>query len=146
MGDKVSLMTTIFWNGWRWRFVGVRGFGTWAYCGETQQTFPTEGWIQKKIFKVHYGKSPCVLFIIWTKVLEDGWICRQMKQKPKVEHFLWALNFMQQYNYENICCTCFTCSKKTWRKWTWLYTKAIARLAPQMVRYIYICLFFKIHC
>ena len=106
--------------------------------GKHNRLFRRKDEYRKKIFKVHYGKLPCVLFIIWTKVLEDGWIYNQTKQKPKAEHFLWAMNFMQTYNYENVCCIRFNCSKKTWRKWTWVYTKAIARLASQVVSYIYI--------
>ena len=56
-----------------------------------------------------------------------------MKRKPKVVHFLWAMNFMKQYSFKNASCARFHCDKKTWRKWTWMYAKAIARLVPQVV-------------
>ena len=48
--------------------------------GKQSRIFQRKDKSRKKVFMVHYGKPPCVLFIIWEIVLEDGWIYHQTKR------------------------------------------------------------------
>ena len=111
----------------------ILALGLELILGKDDKIFNRNNKYQKKTFKTHYGKLPSLLAIVWKAILNDGWINKQMKRKPKVVHFLWAMNFMKQYSFENASCAWFHCDKKTWRKWTWMYVKAIARLLPQVV-------------
>jgi len=46
----------------------------------------------------------------------------------KPERFLWTLHFLRVYNTEEVNCTMFSCSEKTFRKWIWVGIDAIGSL------------------
>ena len=66
----------------------LEALGLELVVGKENRIFRRKETYRKKIFKVHYGKSPCVLFFVWQEILKDGWIDKQSLQKAKVEHFL----------------------------------------------------------
>ena len=63
-----------------------------------------------------------------------SWYWRQLVIKGllpdafKPERFLWTLHFLRVYNTEEVNCTMFGCSEKTFRKWIWEGIDAIGSL------------------
>ena len=57
------------------------------------------------------------------------------KNKHNVDHFL-SLYFLRVYNIESRSAVKFNCNEKTWRKWVWIYVKAIQCVAFKIVSLI----------
>ena len=48
-------------------------------------------------------------------------------------HLLYALGFLKCYGVEELHATEAQVTRKTWRKWCWLYIQGIAGLAKHVV-------------
>ena len=102
----------------------ILALGLELILGKDDRIFNRNNKYQKKTFKTHYGKLPSLLKIVWKAILNDGWINNQMKRKPKIMHFLWAMNFLQQYRLENASCVHFHCDSNAFWISHWYFEKS----------------------
>lgn len=45
-----------------------------------------------------------------------------------LKHFLWSLLFLKIYGTEDVCCTIVRTTRKTFRKWIWIFIPLLANL------------------
>ena len=83
-------------------------------------------------FRARFGVDPSSVLILWT-MLESQDTIEDLEGSLKLEHLFWALNFLKNYANESVNSDEFGVDSKTYRKWFWIYVKAIASLAPKVV-------------
>jgi hypothetical protein len=89
-------------------------------------------------FRSFFGAWNEIVLKVWSMLGEGG--LRPENSKPK--HLLWALYFLKVYKREGPGCSAVGGSKgaidpKTMRKWVWLFLEHIAKLANNVVSYLF---------
>lgn len=75
----------------------------------------------------HFGCSPDVCTTLWELIpYQKGGL-------PK--HLLWALLFLKTYNAEDVLSTMVGTTRKTFRKWMWIYVIKIHKLKKKVVSF-----------
>jgi hypothetical protein len=72
-------------------------------------------------FISHYGVTPRMAAIIWTKLIND----RTLPAKARPKHLLMTLLWMKTYGTETTCCTLMGISENTFRHWRNEFLQAI---------------------
>ena len=75
-----------------------------------------------RIFRAFFGTSPLVCSVVWDLLYR----ARPRNSKPK--HLLWALLLLKIYNIESLNATLVKASVKTFRKWSLIFIKLLARM------------------
>ena len=90
-------------------------------------------------FKAFFGVKPRACVEVWRLLMRKKWFETKNLTDPREEkaHILWALRFLKSYSTEEIHAAEVTHTKKTWRKWTWMYVEAIASCADDVVSFIF---------
>ena len=83
-------------------------------------------------FRALFGIDPCCVHLLFT-LLEDHGHFDDAITKLNLIHLFWALEFLKNYSNEEVQSNKFGVDSKTYRKWFWIYVKAIASLAPRLV-------------
>ena len=83
-------------------------------------------------FRGSFGIDPSSALIL-SKMIQDCNREVSVCKMTEFEHLFWALDFLKNYQNEVIQANKYGVDKKTYRKWLWVYVKAIARLAPKLV-------------
>jgi hypothetical protein len=86
--------------------------------------------VEDRRFRGNFGTTPVICAILWGKISPN----EIMPKGVKCCHLLWALMFLKLYVSEHVLCSMAKCDEKTFRKWTWLFTSALADLVPECVR------------
>lgn len=84
---------------------------------------------EKRIFIAYFGETPLVCQFIWSFLFQRNYI----PEKGCTHHLLWALMFLKLYSNEHVLAASAGVSEKTFRKWSWRFVKAIAKLKPHLV-------------
>jgi len=85
-------------------------------------------------FRARFGVDPTTVLILWGMLETDGRF--DIVETPlNLEHLFWALDFLKNYSNETVQADKFGVDSKTYRKWFWVYVKAIASLAPKVVSF-----------
>ena len=92
--------------------------------------------IRNCLFRSYFGTSSRICAVLW-ELLK-----RQRKRIAKKDgygnvspkHLLWALMFLKVYGVEaTLSSMAGGVDEKTYRKWVWIFVKAIANLEPELV-------------
>lgn len=73
-------------------------------------------------FKTFYGVSPRICSILW-QLIE-----KIVSETCEPRHLMWTLSFLKQYHTETANRSNFEADEKTFRKYVWLLTDALAEL------------------
>jgi hypothetical protein len=65
--------------------------------------------------------------VVWSELVNSGWL-QHAGRKPKPEHLLWCLLFLNTYNVEEINAARVETSERNFREWAWFYAEGIAIL------------------
>jgi hypothetical protein len=84
-----------------------------------------------KKFIGHFGVNSARCAEIWQLLQQHN--IMPMGGAPK--HLLFSLHYMKQYGTEVSMASFFSCDEKTLRKWAWIFIKAMAKLAPIVIRF-----------
>jgi len=84
-------------------------------------------------FRAWFGVDAMHCSLLWQLLLETPSIRLPKNADPK--HLLWSLLFLKQYSTEHVHAAQVGVDVKTFRKWAWLYTGALAKLAPKLVSF-----------
>jgi len=86
-------------------------------------------------FRARFGVDPSSVLVLWNNLKFFCWQFDSLcNQSLNLEHLFWTLEFLKGYACEIIQADKFGIDPKTYRKWIWQYIKAIASIAPQLVR------------
>jgi hypothetical protein len=77
-----------------------------------------------RIFRSCFGCSIRVSAVCWNRMVDSGTI--PTKGCPK--HLFWALSLLRSYGTESYYCALYGVDAYTFRKWSWAFINAIARL------------------
>lgn len=89
--------------------------------------------IHQKRFKAAFGIPPRLVAILWKELAGAGNLDCLGPRSVRPIHLLWSLLFLKCYNREGINSSMVECDEKTFRKWTWFYSKCIADLDKKFV-------------
>ena len=81
--------------------------------------------------------NPLVCAVIWKLLNKTKWFHKNNIREPQPMHLLHALRFLKSYSVEEVHAMEAQVTRKTWRKWCWLYIEGIASLAKHVVSFIY---------
>jgi hypothetical protein len=84
-------------------------------------------------FTSHFGLKPELVSIVWRELVISGYL-RHAGRKPKPEHLLWCLLFLNNYNIVELNSSLVGACEKTFREKAWLYAEGIAKLDATFVR------------
>jgi len=87
--------------------------------------------IHDQRFRAWFGADATHCSLLWQLLLETPSI--KLPHNPDPKHLLWSLLFLKQYSTEQTHAAQVGTDEKTFRKWAWLYTGALAKLAPRLV-------------
>lgn len=77
-------------------------------------------------FKGFFGAPPVVISTMWGRLTHP--------ERALPCHLLWALLFLKSYANEHQCAALCAVDEKTYRKWSWLFVRLMAR--AQIVRQV----------
>jgi hypothetical protein len=79
--------------------------------------------------------KPELVSIVWRELAISGYL-QHAGQKPKPEHLLWCLLFLNNYNYniEELNSSLVGACEKMFREKAWLYAEGIAKLDAKFVQ------------
>ncbi len=72
-----------------------------------------------------FGTDPRICFIIWTALVDIGWIKRSTIKR---HHILWALWFLKTYNTLEVHSTQLNVDEKSFQKWVWIVLEGVSKL------------------
>jgi DDE superfamily endonuclease len=84
-------------------------------------------------FTTLFGASPALCAVVWKLVHRRDTECDLGGAKPC--HLLWALMFLKTYTTEVFLASTAEVDEKAFRKWSWRFVEAIAKLAPTVASY-----------
>ena len=84
-------------------------------------------------FRAAFGIPPRLVAILWKDIARGGFLNHLGPRSLKPIHLLWTLLFLKCYHKEGINASFVGCDEKTFRKWTWFYSKCAADLDKQYV-------------
>ena len=85
-------------------------------------------------FRARFGLDPCNVHLLCGLLERHGkFDCTNTDLN--ITHLFWALEFLKNYSNEQVQSDKFGVDSKTYRKWFWIYVKAISSLAPRLVSY-----------
>ena len=87
-----------------------------------------------KRFTDHYGMLPSTVAKVWQMLRDSNVPAARLEKNAKPTHLLLALSFLWNYETEQGYSRDFKMTKKTGRKWHWIYVRKIAALLPSLVR------------
>jgi hypothetical protein len=85
-------------------------------------------------FVAWFHARPREVAITWNLLCLEGHLDDLGPNSVNPDHLLWALMFMKLYTNETVLASVAGCTEKTFRKWAWFYTEAIAKLDVKVVR------------
>ena len=85
-----------------------------------------------EMFRRMYGVQPYIACMVWHMLMRKGCFERAFLH-PKPHHLLFSLYFLSNYTDEHVAVAHFGVTRKTYRKWHWLFTYAIAGLKRKVV-------------
>ena len=85
-------------------------------------------------FRARFGVDPKSVLVLWN-ILNSQRNINMDLMPLNLEYLFWALDFLKNYSNESVQADKFGVDPKTYRKWFWMYVKAIARLAPIVVSF-----------
>ena len=91
-------------------------------------------------FQRIYGVRACIVARVWNMLMQRESF-RQAGLSPSPQHILFSLFFLFNYTNEYVAAAHFGVTRKTFRKWQWLFTYAIGGLKREVVRHIIIATF-----
>ena len=80
-------------------------------------------------FRAFFGVSPSTCAFVWGKIRSLGWAPR-----ARPVHILWGLLFLNVYDPEEVIAGFLGVDEQTYREWSFVMVKVIARLKPYVVR------------
>ncbi len=84
-------------------------------------------------FASSFGIPPRLVAQLWVDMCRRGFLDFLGPRSRKPVHLLWALFFLRKCNMEEDNGSKVDCDEKTFRKWSWFYTKCTADLDSQCV-------------
>jgi hypothetical protein len=84
-------------------------------------------------FTSHFGLKPELVSVVWSELVNSGWL-QYAGRKPKPEHLLWCLLFLNTYGVEEINAARVEASERSFHEWAWFYAEGIAKLDTKFVR------------
>ena len=87
----------------------------------------------QRLFQESFGAAPKVVATAWKLIALEGKLDFLGPRSLKPIHLLWALMFLKGYSTEGPNSARAKCDEKTFRKWTWFYTKCLAELDSKVV-------------
>ena len=85
-------------------------------------------------FRARFGVDPSSVLVLWSLLERHGQLDDSHNQSDSLERLFWTLEFLKSYASEEIQADKFGVDIKTYRKWIWIYVKAIANIAHHLVR------------
>ena len=76
-----------------------------------------------------YGATPRVCSITWNKLIN----LKRMPRGGKPNHLLWAFMLLKTYQSIDYLSLTTRVATKTFRKWSWLFIKAISSMEDDLV-------------
>lgn len=104
-----------------------------------QHSFATE----YRHFRAHFGIAPSTCALLWKAVSHNHYI---LPPKGQPEHLLWALLYLKLYDSDEVLADLVGVDVKTFCKWSWSFVLAIAKLKPQVVSILSMCICEFLHC
>jgi hypothetical protein len=83
-----------------------------------------------RLFRAHFGISITVCASLWVMLTDHG-----LPAGSNMSHCLWTLFFLKNYVCEDVACSRFKTTPKTFRKWVWIFIEAIGQL-PLVCNYL----------
>ena len=82
-------------------------------------------------FRSFFGCGPLVFLSLWSMLITTD----LLPPDGTIVHLLWTLMFLKMYSTQKtLCSLAGGVNPETFRKWTWLFIRAIAALEPYVVR------------
>ena len=91
-----------------------------------------KGDIFQRRFKSMFGIDYCLALKVWSD-LKSSNVLHNTKYNPK--HLLMTLYFLKSYGIERQISNMFEVDEKIYRKWIWIYIKALNKLSRFYVSY-----------
>ena len=85
-----------------------------------QTTFDRSISKKRTKFSSLFGVSAVVCAEVWNRIVSG------IPRGARPIHLLWALFFLKSYSFETISSSFFGVTPKTFRKWCWVFVRAIA--------------------
>ena len=80
-------------------------------------------------FESFFGAHPSICSVVWNKFVDEATI----PKGGQPYHLLWDCMFLKTYNNEACLSSTVGVDEKTFRKWNWLFVKAISDLEDEVV-------------
>ena len=90
-------------------------------------------------FVAYFGTTPQVCMYLWAYMMRYDYI----PAHGCPPYLLWALMFVKLYSTETVLAHMVGVTEKTYRKWVWLFLRAITKLESKVVSIIAIILLYN---